>query len=78
VTCYYCDLIAAASPAYATRPAEFDLGSEAPRCAWHWRYVCDHCGEPGHFMRRFYCPTSGRLLCRETGAVEFREGRFWA
>lgn len=29
-------------------------------------------------MARFYCPTSGRLLCRETGAVEFHDGTFWA
>jgi SAM-dependent methyltransferase len=78
LNCYYCDLIAAADSGYAPRPAEFDLGSEAPRCAWHWRYVCDHCGEPGHFMGRFYCPTSRRLLCREAGAVEFQEGPFWA
>lgn len=78
MNCIYCDQILSADPGYAPRSAEFDLGSEAPRCAWHWRYVCDHCGEPGHFMARFYCPTSGRLLCRETGAVEFQDGAFWA
>lgn len=62
--CYYCDQIAGADPAYAARPAEFDTGSEAPRCAWHWRLVCDHCGESGHFVSRFFCARFGRMLCR--------------
>ena len=78
MNCYYCDQILGADPGYPPRPAEFDLGSEAPRCAWHWRYVCDHCGEPGPLWRASTCPTSGRLLCRETGAVEFHDGAFWA
>jgi hypothetical protein len=78
VNCYYCDLIASDDPTYTRRRAEFDLGSEAPRCRWHWRFLCDHCGETGHFMARFFCPTSGRLLCRKAGPVEFQEGSFWA
>lgn len=78
MTCYYCDLIVAADQSYERRPAEFDTGSEAPRCAWHWRFVCDHCGQPGHFMARFYCPKSGRLLCREAGRVQEQLGEFWA
>ncbi len=77
-SCYYCDRISVADPAYAPRSAEFDVGSEAPRCAWHWRFLCDHCGEPGHFMSRFYCPTSGRLLCRSSSDVELEQGGFWA
>lgn len=76
--CYYCDLITGSAPSYAGRDAAFDLGSEAPRCAWHWRFVCDHCGEPGHFMERFSCPSSGRLLCPEAGPVEQVAGNFWA
>ncbi len=78
LSCYYCDQISAADPAYGGRPAEFDTGSEAPRCAWHWRFVCDHCGEPGHFMARFYCPSSGCLLCRSSGDVNLEQGEFWA
>ena len=78
MNCYYCDQIATTDHAYAPRTGEFDMGSEAPRCAWHWRFVCDHCGEAGHFMTRFYCPASGRLLCRETGQVEQQLGTFWA
>ena len=71
MNCYYCDQILAADPSYSARPAEFDLGSEAPRCAWHWRFLCDHCGDPGHFMARFHCPTSDRLLCRNIASGKF-------
>jgi len=77
MTCYYCDMIAAVDPTYAPREAAFDTGSEAPRCPWHWRMVCDHCGESGHYMTRFYCPRSDRLLCRAAGAVAPAYGDFW-
>lgn len=78
MNCYYCAQITAHDPTYTTRAAEFDLGCEAPRCAWHWRFVCDHCAEPGHFMARFYCPTTERLLCGESGQLELQIGLFWA
>lgn len=78
MNCYYCDRTRAALPEYGAREAEFDLGSEAPRCPLHWRYVCDHCGEPGHFSSRFHCPQAGELLCGEAGAVTFRTGAFWS
>lgn len=78
MNCYYCDQIRAADGTSTPRPAEFDLGSEAPRCPWHWRFLCDHCGEPGHFMRRFFCPRSGRLLCSDAGVLGFGDGHFWA
>lgn len=78
IRCYYCDQIVTADPAYPARAAEFDTGSEAPRCAWHWRFVCDHCGEPGHFMSRYYCPRADRLLCRTAGYVVIMPGKFWA
>ncbi|HEX6509202.1 MAG TPA: class I SAM-dependent methyltransferase [Chloroflexota bacterium] len=77
MNCYYCDRIARADASYPVREAEFDTGSEAPRCAGHWRYVCDHCGEPGHFASRFHCPDANRLLCREAGEVSLSTGRFW-
>ena len=76
MNCYYCDLIAAADASYRPQSADYDLGSEAPRCAWHWRFVCDHCWEPGHFMARFHCPQHDRLLCREAGQVETVYGDF--
>lgn len=77
MNCYYCDQLAAV-PALASPPraAEFDTGSEGPRCAWHWRFHCDHCGTPGHFMSRFYCPRSDRLFCRESGQIETVYGDF--
>jgi SAM-dependent methyltransferase len=78
MNCYYCDRIRTADASYASGAAEFDLGSEAPRCALHWRYLCDHCGEPGHFSDRFYCPTLGRVLCRNAGVVTLQTGAFWS
>jgi SAM-dependent methyltransferase len=78
MNCYYCDQISAADPSYEPRAAEFDTGSEAPRCAWRWRFVCDHCGVPGHFMSRFFCPHSGRVFCREAGHAERVLGGYWA
>jgi SAM-dependent methyltransferase len=78
VNCYYCDRIRSADATYGSRPAEFDLGSEAPRCALHWRYLCDHGGDPGHFSDRFYCPESQRVLCRHEGVVTLQTGGFWS
>ncbi len=78
VSCYYCDRMSSADPSYTPRPAEFDTGSAVPRCAWDWRFVCDHCGEPGHFMARYYCPVSNHLLCRSAGKVKLELGDFWA
>jgi SAM-dependent methyltransferase len=77
MNCYYCDRIRLADSHYESRAAEFDLGSEAPRCAWHWRYGCDHCGEPGHFSDRFFCPISSRVLCPRVGVVTLQTGAFW-
>ena len=76
--CYYCDRIAAADERYGGREAAFDTASEAPRCPWHWRFACDHCAEAGHFMTRFYCPRSGRVLCGGAGETQIVEGTFWA
>jgi SAM-dependent methyltransferase len=78
MNCYYCDRIRSADVSHGVHLAEFDLGSEAPRCALHWRYRCDHCGAPGHFSDRFYCPKTSRVLCREAGAVTFHTGAFWS
>jgi SAM-dependent methyltransferase len=78
VNCYYCDKIAAADASYAVRAAKFDTGSEAPRCAWHWRFACDHCNSPGHFMKRFHCPQTDCMLCTEAGRVWVEQGSFWA
>jgi SAM-dependent methyltransferase len=78
MNCYYCDRIRRTEPQYESHAAEFDLGSEAPRCARHWRYSCDHCGEPSHFSDRFYCPVVNRVLCRSAGIVSLHTGAFWS
>lgn len=78
MNCYYCDRIRSTFDGYVPRAAEFDLGSEAPRCALHWRYRCDHCGETGHFSDRFYCPEANRVLCRQAGTVILCTGAFWS
>lgn len=77
MNCGYCDRIASASPSYVIRNAEFDLGSEMPRCRWHWRFRCDHCGTTDHFMSRFFCERDARLLCRDAGEVRELVGTFW-
>lgn len=77
MNCRYCDLIVQSGCAYEPHEARFDLGSHAPRCEWHWRMHCDHCGAPDHYMRRFHCPASGRLLCQLSGAVRRRSETFW-
>ena len=77
--CCYCEKIAGVAPAYPVASAVFDLGSGAPRCARHWRYVCGKCGQPAHFMATAYCPQEKRAFC-----VRCASGRrevavpFWA
>ena len=69
VSCYY--------RGRARRPAGgCDTGSQAPRRARHWRFVCDHCRGPGHLTTRFHCPRSGCLPCREAGRVEAVHGDY--
>ena len=79
MNCYYCDKISTSDPGYASSPASHDLGSEAPRCARHWRYVCGECGEPSHFMSTGYDTSAGKLFC--SGCATDREqagSPFWA
>jgi hypothetical protein len=63
MNCFYCDKIVATDPAYVTTAAAFDLGSDAPRCGRHWRYVCGQCGKPAHFMAVAFCPETGKRFC---------------
>ena len=53
--CYSGDRIRTSAPRYATSPASHDLGSAAPRCAKHWRYVCGRCSAAAHFIATAYC-----------------------
>jgi len=68
MTCYYCDRIRAADPAYAPAEAAFDLASAAPRCGRHWRYRCGRCGNPAHFMATAWCRQSRRFYCADCAA----------
>ena len=74
MNCAYCDRIARVDAGYAVSAAEFDLGSGAPRCERHWRYVCGKCGKAGHFMGMVYCPAAGKFFCSGcAGEVEVVE-----
>lgn len=79
VNCFYCDKIVAGDAKYPVAAAEFDLGSDAPRCQRHWRYVCGQCGKPAHFMAVAFCPQAGKCFCAKC-ASERREvtAAFWA
>ena len=79
MNCYYCDRILASDATYPVAPASFDLGSEAPRCVKHWRWVCGQCGKPAHFMACAYCPHEEKFFC--AGCATSKEevaGLFWA
>ena len=78
MSCFYCDKIKATDPSYSTAPARFDLGSQAPRCPKHWRYLCSRCGSAHHFMSIAYCPTARRFFCSGCAtSVEQQPGAFW-
>jgi hypothetical protein len=79
MNCIYCDQISETDTAYVGRMAEYDLSSAAPRCSWHWRYLCGQCGNPVHFMALSYCPHKEAFFC--TACAQGREeivGTYWA
>ncbi|MGW5377268.1 class I SAM-dependent methyltransferase [Nocardia sp. NPDC003999] len=61
--CYYCALYARRSEDIPIHPAEFDLGSPAPRCAAHWRMICECCGLSAHFMATAFCAVREQYFC---------------
>jgi len=63
LNCYYCDKFHAADDTYAASPATRDLGSDAPRCDKHWRYICAKCGNPSHFIGTSFCTETNRFFC---------------
>ena len=63
IPCRYCAQIHEVDGSYPLREAAFDLQSEYPRCARHWRYVCQHCGKASHFHGTFFCHDGGQFLC---------------
>ena len=78
MNCYYCDKIKASDSYYQGSDASYDLGSAAPRCTLHWRYVCGKCGEPSHFMSTAYDPEALKFFCSgcATGKEEVADP-FW-
>ena len=67
--CYYCSLIAGVDRDYKVRDASFDLHSPAPRCALHWRFVCNKCRAPRHFMSTAFCLDEGHFFCSDCAAA---------
>lgn len=78
MNCYYCDQIQRADPGYRAKAARFDLGSGAPRCWLHWRYICGQCNQPSHFMAMAWDHVARRFFCRSCAAgVEEVAASFW-
>ena len=67
VPCRYCAQIHEVDSSYPLREAAFDLRSEYPRCARHWRYVCQRCGKASHFHGTFFCHEAEQFLCYQCG-----------
>ena len=79
MNCYYCDKIKASGAGYESSHASHDLGSAAPRCSKHWRYVCGQCEEPDHFMSSGYDAGAGKFYCASCAVgQEEVPGPFWA
>ena len=79
MNCFYCDKIRASASEYVGSVATHDLGSEAPRCGLHWRYICGKCGEPAHFMSTGYDPDVETFFCSDCATdVDEVPDPFWA
>lgn len=78
MNCYYCNHIHQADASYAIQPAAYDLGSAAPRCALHWRYLCGLCNKADHFMSVAWCRQEGKFFCRQCAKGQSKiTGKFW-
>ena len=79
IPCRYCAQIRGVDASYPLREAAFDVQSDCPRCARHWRYLCQQCGEAHHFHATFFCHEEELFLCYRCGPerTETIEG-FWA
>ena len=79
MNCYYCDKIKASDADYVSSGARYNTGSEAPRCALHWRYVWGKCGDPSHFMSAGYDPEARDFFCSSCAtAVKEVADAVWA
>ncbi len=79
IPCRYCAQIHAVDANYLLRKAAFDPQSDTPRCARHWRYVCQRCGEASHFHATFYCHEAEQFVCYRCSPDRTETvGQFWA
>jgi len=78
MNCYYCDRIAVTDPGYSIQSAAYDLASQAPRCARHWRFHCGKCNEARHFMALSWCDQARKFYCSKCASNRAEVGGdFW-
>ena len=76
--CRYCIRIREHDPEYRTRRATHVRESTFPRCDFHWRFVCDECGQSRIFHGVAYCPRRDALVCVECSPEQRAvRRRFW-
>lgn len=61
--CRYCLRIRAHDRRHRARRATHAQASGFPRCDFHWRFVCDVCGEARIFHALAYCPRTDKTIC---------------
>ena len=65
VVCRYCEIIHTYDSSYPIREAKHDINTDFPRCDWHWRFLCNICGNPSHFNGITWCPVDHQFICIE-------------
>ncbi|KPJ72836.1 hypothetical protein AMJ52_05030 [candidate division TA06 bacterium DG_78] len=63
MNCRYCTIIHEHDPRYIVRRAHWDAKSDFPRCAWHWQFVCGHCGRNISFNGMAWCAKTKEFFC---------------
>jgi 2-polyprenyl-3-methyl-5-hydroxy-6-metoxy-1,4-benzoquinol methylase len=77
--CRYCEIIKKSAPNYKIHRANWDLGSDFPRCAWHWQLVCDRCGRKISFNGVAWCDKAKEFFCILCAPQHRKKKRkFWA
>src|SRR5437867_2977438 len=77
-SCRYCVQIHEHDPRYEVRRATHARESSFPRCDFHWRFVCDHCGQARIFHGVAYCPRRDAMICVDCSPEQRAvRRRFW-
>src|SRR5947208_14872564 len=77
-SCRYCVQIHEHDPRYEVRRATHARESSFPRCDFHWRFVCDHCGQARIFHVVAYCPRRDAMICVDCSPEQRAvRRRFW-